>query len=1445
MVHLPFVQTMIGAETGRILEDKLNTKVTVERVNLGFLNRIIIDGLTIYDQERQRMVSASRVAAKIDYYQLIKQGRIYISSAQLFGFNGNFYKKDSLSAPNYQFVLDSLASKDDSKEQNVNLNVNSLIIRHGALKYDRFDKPESNLVFNTNHIEFKDISAHLIVPHYTNDSLSLYVKKLSFKEKSGLNLRNISFRLDIDKESAKIQNLNLRLPDTDIKIKHLNASYKYKDGRLYVPSLRYDGIVETSKLGLSDISCFIPELRNVKKEVFITSYFNGKGDNLFIKNFEISSSDKELSLDASGKILNLSTKPSWLVSVKQSHCNIPSIHEILKGVIKDGFSMPIYLLNMESIGYKGTISGKRDCIDADGLITSGIGDIRIRINKDNRLISSNIKSDGLDLNKLLGDERFGTIATTTIVNGELGKKGLNKLYVDGSFPLFEYNKYQYRNIDLNLTLNQNIIDGTLSLNDPNGQVTVNGTVNTKTPMQISNLTASIQGLDPAALNITDKWKGSKFNLNVNTNGFISSKYKNYFNGNIELKDFSKISDEGSYSLEKLNITAEKNRFYLLGDFGEAEIIGQYNFSTIIQSFTNILHSKLPTLCKNYQKTDNKFKLEAEIKSSEWLNILFNIPMEIGTPLKISADVNDLNEYFNLKCDVNDFIYDGNRYKNALINVNTLNDSLLINGRIKKVFDNGTGLDLNVNASAINDNLKTDVSWNNHQTKPFKGSLNTETDFTRNSNNGETDFHINVKPSHFLVNDTVWNVKPADITYQSGNLIFNHFSVEHNRQHLRIDGIATKNQSDSITVDLQDIDVKYILDLVNFHSVEFKGYATGKAYIKSVFYTPDMYADLKVRDFKFEDGRMGELYAKVNWNKEDKQIDINAHADDKDGAQTLIFGNVSPSRNDINLNIKAINTNIEFLETFCGSFMDNVNAKANGEVKLHGSLSAINLTGLLTADGSVRIKPLNTSYTLSNDTIRFLPDDIVFKNDTVRDRNGNIGILNGHLYHKNLTRLTYDLNINTRHFLCYDTHSYGNETFYGTAYGSGDCKIKGGNGRIDIDINVTPEKGSFIEYNAASPESISDQQFITWHDKTPKELHIQTSDSISTVKTDSTSFVPVDIPSDMHINFLINMTPDATLRVLMDKTTEDYIALNGTGSIRASYFNKGSFDMFGTYLIDHGVYKLTIQNIIKKVFNFQNGGTIVFGGDPFNAALNLKAIYTINGVPLSDLQIGKSFSSNNVRVDCLMNIGGTPQAPRVDFDIELPTVNNEAAQMVRTVINSEEEMNQQVVYLLGVGRFYIQKNNNSAEEEEQQNQTSLAMQSLLSGTISQQINTLLGNIVKNNNWTFGANISTGDEGFNNAEYEGLLSGRLLNNRLIINGQFGYRDNANATTSFIGDFDINYLLQPNGNIAVKVYNQTNDRYFTKSSLNTQGIGLIMKKDFNSLMELFGIKKKPVYK
>ena len=309
---------------------------------------------------------------------------------------------------------------------------------------------------------------------------------------------------------------------------------------------------------------------------------------------------------------------------------------------------------------------------------------------------------------------------------------------------------------------------------------------------------------------------------------------------------------------------------------------------------------------------------------------------------------------------------------------------------------------------------------------------------------------------------------------------------------------------------------------------------------------------------------------------------------------------------------------------------------------------------------------------------------------------------------------------------------------------------------------------------------------------------------------------------------------------MDANTGDYISLNGEGNIKATYYNKGPFHMFGTYTVEHGTYGITIQNIIKKNFVFQNGGTLIFGGDPFDANLNLQAQYTVNGVSLSDLNMGNTFSNNTVRVNCLMNILGTPGNPQVEFDFELPTVNSEENQMIRSYIAGQQEMNQQVLYLLGIGRFYTQGVNNAQVQE--YGQTQLAMQSFLSGTVSSQINEVLSQVIKSDDWNFGANISTGNEGWHNAEYEGLISGRMLNNRLHINGQFGYRDNATqATPSFIGDFDISYMLNPNGSLAIKAYNQTNDRYFTRSSLNTQGIGFIIKKDFNTLKDLLTWRKK----
>ena len=62
--------------------------------------------------------------------------------------------------------------------------------------------------------------------------------------------------------------------------------------------------------------------------------------------------------------------------------------------------------------------------------------------------------------------------------------------------------------------------------------------------------------------------------------------------------------------------------------------------------------------------------------------------------------------------------------------------------------------------------------------------------------------------------------------------------------------------------------------------------------------------------------------------------------------------------------------------------------ANGDVTLSGSLSNIDLTGTIVANGQASVKALNTVYTFVNDTVTFIPNDILFNRATIKDQYGN-------------------------------------------------------------------------------------------------------------------------------------------------------------------------------------------------------------------------------------------------------------------------------------------------------------------------------------------------------------------------------------------------------------------------------------------------------------------------
>ena len=1453
-INLPSVQALIASGLKEKIEETIGTRVEIERVNLGFLNRVIVDGFVVYDQNKERLLKSSRVSAKIDLIDLIN-GKINLTSAQLFGLDANIYKNNPNDELNFQFIVDSLASKDTTSHTPLNLQISSLVIRNGAVRYNLRYLPQKDEKFDVNHLSVSNLSTHIMLYELTDDAIDVNVKHLSLMEHSGLKINDIQFHAKADAHRAGITNLHIALPHSEINIPKLRADYNFKNGKLVPEDLKFSTSLDIPQFCFDDIACFLPfDIRRLPHLTLKASVSGEKGDASFTTC--VKTSDGSLELDAEGKAESfLTDNLKWRIDPLSLYAS-SSLFETLNSITP----MPSQLMALGDVALNGTAYGTKTSVSFDQNITTGkCGTLAITGEYKDNDLDAHIKTDDLALGQILGNPEIGILAVDASADVTLNNGKLSSVKFDGQIPQFQFRNYTYQTMDLVGEYSNGNVEGKFSINDPNALLTINAKAKLGNKVKEIDADIELEHLNPKQLALTDKWNDAVFSLRCNTNLHGSS-----IDDVVGYVDISNLKMEGSSAdnlfVQNINVSSTRNsdserQISLEGDDIKLILKGDFTPSQLHNTVISLVQEQLPSFpgIGNKVSGAGNVIIDGQMLSTEWIRKLLGVDIDLHKPATLQGYINGNTKQANLFLDVPAIKAFNRELENVQLLLWTPEDGLCSSISMQMVDMNTAPFSISLEAKAHDDKLNATVAWNNNRENIFRGKVNLQSSITSspitqhpspntyhptpNTQHPTPIIHVGIDKSDIQIGDSIWRLHSRDIVYTENRLSIDHFAFENDYQHIYVNGVASKSSSDYLMADLKDVNVSYILNLVNFHSVEFGGFASGHFTGHSIMSSPEASGHLDVAGFTFQEGKMGNLHLDAKLNNQKKQIDLDAYADEDDKTLLTIGGFVSPHREELDLDIKTTNEHLDFMHSFCSSFMQDIDATGSGRLRLFGPFSGVNLEGQMIIDGALTVSSLNCRYAFHGDTVTFVPDDIRVNRQPIYDKYGNKAYFSGGLHHKCLSRMTYDFDIDATRFLCYDFHDFGDMNFYGTAFMTGKCTITGRSSELLFDVKGNVEPGSSMVYNATSPDAITRSEFINWGSATAKQLSANNQHL-----SPNTQQPEKEVSTNMRMNFLVNVTPDATLRLLMDRNTGDYIDLHGSGVLRANYYNKGGFDLFGNYLINDGVYKMTIQNVINRSFDLQRGSSIAFSGDPYNAVLNMQAKYTLNSVSLSDLNIGNSFSSNNIKVDCLMDITGSPQSPVVNFNLDPHTNNAEVRQMIFSLINSEEELNQQVLYLLSVGRFYAQGNNNASAQETRTNQTSLAMQSIVSGTLSQQFNNVLSKMVKNNNWNFGANISPGDDGFYNAEYEGMLNGSMLNNRLLFNGQFGYRDNATtANQEFIGDFDLRYLLLPNGNLAVRVYNQTNDRYFTKNSLNTQGLGLILKYDFNTFSTLFRRKKK----
>lgn len=330
---------------------------------------------------------------------------------------------------------------------------------------------------------------------------------------------------------------------------------------------------------------------------------------------------------------------------------------------------------------------------------------------------------------------------------------------------------------------------------------------------------------------------------------------------------------------------------------------------------------------------------------------------------------------------------------------------------------------------------------------------------------------------------------------------------------------------------------------------------------------------------------------------------------------------------------------------------------------------------------------------------------------------------------------------------------------------------------------------------------------------------------------------VETPTAYNMDLQMDITPDAQMTIVMDPIGGDRIKANGSGNLRLTYGSvNNDLRMYGTYTLDRGSYNFTLQDIILKDFTIREGSSITFTGDPYSANLAINAVYSVNA-NLSDLDESflqdKDLNRTNVPVNALLQVTGDMRQPDITFDLEFPTLTSDTYRKVRSIVSTEEMMNRQIIYLLALNRFYTPDYMASTTKGNE-------LFSVASSTIASQLSSMLGKLSEN--WSIAPNLRSDRGDFSDVEVDLTLQSTLLNNRLLFNGNFGYRDKTLNTNQFVGDFDIEYLLNRKGSWRLKAYNRYNDQnYYLRTAATTQGVGIMYRRDFDNMFNFLRHKKK----
>lgn len=1282
------------------------------------------------------------------------------------------------------------------------------------------------------HIGIPDaiIAGHSLL--VVGDSITALMEQFSLTERSGLRIDQLGGQVAVSGKGIIIEELDLRTPVSSIggRLAMTAESWRsFNDFTTEVP-LRFD--LKPSRLNFSDIAWFAPQLKGIDFPIAVSGKVRGTIAELKGRELQIGFGQHS-AFTGSAELTGLPAidETFMVIDVDAMSTSIDDLQRVPVPPFTSGdrVRLPPEIAPMGRIDLAGRFTGFLRAFTADGRANTQLGMVRTNVsyNRDTitqrASINGRIATEHFDLAPIAGTRLVGPLTSNVRVKA-IGKD-LRSMAVelDGEIPLLTINGRSISSITAKGHLERNLFNGSLTTDDEKLQLDFKGLADLRGRWPKVDFTADLQHADLHALGFESAKGYNALNLQIAARGRLSP---DSLQGRLDARGISYCVGDAEYDLGDITLVSDRelgeNVLRLDATFAEAEVVGAFLPTRLPTALQQVVFSVFPSLVSQvvYKQEPQDFRFSITTRDTDGVLGLFAPKLRIEPGASISGDFNTRSFDFGLSATVPQARWGKVRIDSLRLIADKALDLLVFSARSTKQFANdsvwfgGTA----ITGKAYQDEVELEVGWDTSN-QGTQGDLEVVGEV-----HSLTSATLDLLPSRLYFGRGTWaNERAARIRIDSSTVAIDSLMLRNGQQLIAFDGAISRDHTRAMAFSLEDVDLLNLEPLLD--GPVLRGTVSGDGRLFDLYGEPYVVSFVCGDSLRVKDVAVGDIRFNAAWIENKGALDLNGtlmrgpiKALDFTGRMAIREGN------DLDMLLIMDRFDMALVNPYLPEGISDIGGTVTGNVSLTGSLADPHLEGRVElSDATLRIDYLNTRYTFSA-PVEIESDMFTADNVIVSDEEGHTARMGATVIHRRFATWNYNIWGSMKDYMVLNTTLAENEIYYGKAYGTGDIEVSGMEGRLEVTVDAATAPGTRIHFPVGGSTEVSPISFVRFGELDSLEAEAD-----------------VDL-SGVTLDLDVQVTPDAYFELIFDPTVGDIMSGRGNGHVELGVNSAGDLSMIGQVELVEGDYLFTLRNIVNKRFEVQPGGRIIWYGDPFDAQLDLEAVYKVRAALYDIVPPNERTEAfrKRVPIDVVMRLREKLMNPEIGFQVRLPSVDESVKAQVNSVLSTDQEMNRQVFALIVLNKFLEPP---SYAGSDAPSGTGNVAGTTTSELLSNQVSNWLSGL--SNDFDLGVNYRPGDN-ITQDELELMVSTQLFNERLLVTTNVGVQYGQRATTTannLIGDFQVEYLMTSDGRFRLRAFSVTNDRNLNQADQapTTQGGGLVYRREFDRLGELFRRKKK----